>query len=90
MYFDNFEARNTPQWRDQCKSEVGGLVKPANLDGSCVRDPVAGLHSLISPQGPCVPVPLVLDFVMRNQMKSVSVRSWRIPGGFWMSSGWYS
>ena len=30
-------------------SEVGGLLRPGNLNGSCVRDPVAGLFIVISP-----------------------------------------
>ena len=57
------------------QSEVGGLLRPGNLNGSCVRDPVAGLFIVISPPGP-VPCPLglVLDFVLRNQRKSCSAR----------------
>ena len=50
-------------------SEVGGLLRPGNLNGSCVRDPVAGLFILISaPVLPPCPFGLVLDFVLRNQM----------------------
>ena len=56
-------------------SEVGGLLRPGNLNGSCVRDPVAGLFIFISGQVPCLcPLGLVLDFVLRNQMKSCSAR----------------
>ena len=52
-------------------SEVGGLLRPGSLNGSCVRDPVAGLFIVISPPGPVLcpcPLGLVLDFVLRNQM----------------------
>ena len=55
-------------------SEVGGLLRPGNLNGSCVRDPVAGSFSLISPPVGSVPLWLVLDFVLRNQIKSCSAR----------------
>ena len=72
-------------------SEVGGLLRPGNLNGSCVRDPVAGLFIVNSAPVPPCPCPfgLVLDFVLRNELKSGSVRSWMIPGGSWMSSGEY-
>ena len=29
-------------WTSETSSEVGGCVRPGNLNGSCVRDPVAG------------------------------------------------
>ena len=55
-----------------------------------MRDSVAGDYSVISPPGsgrPCVrALGLALAFVLRNRMKSGSVRSWMIPGGSWMSS----
>ena len=57
-----------------------------------MRDPVAGDYSVISApgSGPCVrALALVLAFVLRNRMKSGSVRSWMIPGGSWTSSGGY-
>ena len=55
-------------------AKVGGLLRPGNLNGSCVRDPVAGLFIVISPPvGPC-PSGLVLDFVLRNRIKSCSAR----------------
>ena len=41
-------------------SEVGGLLRPGNLNGSCVRDPVAGLFIVISAP---VPVPCPLGFL---------------------------
>jgi hypothetical protein len=54
-------------------SEVGGFTQPGNLNGSCVRDPVAGLFIVNSPPVPC-PLALLLDFVLRNQIKSCSAR----------------
>ena len=54
-------------------SEVGGLLRPGNLNGSCVRDPVDGLFIVISPPVPC-PLGFLLDFVLRNQIKSCSAR----------------
>ena len=56
---------------------LGGFLRPGNLNGSCVRDPVAGFFIVISapvtPVGAC-PLGLVLDFVLRNQIKSCSER----------------
>ena len=42
-------------------------VKPGNLNGSCVRDPVAGDYFVISAPGAGrgVPLGLVLDFVLQ-------------------------
>ena len=37
---------------------LGGLLRPGNLNGSCVRDCVAGVYSLISPPGGRGRVPL--------------------------------
>ena len=57
-----------------------------------MRDPVAGDYSVISAPGVrrvSVPFGLVLAFVLRNRMKSGSVRSWMIPAGSWTSSGGY-
>ena len=48
-------------------SEVGGFTQPGNLNGSCVRDPVAGLFIVIS--GP-VPVPCPLAFLLHFVSKS--------------------
>ena len=66
---------------------------PANRNGSCVRDPVAGVYCLISAQGPRVPAcpcGLVLDFVLRNQVKSCFARGWSIPGAAWIGiGGWW-
>ena len=48
-----------------------GVVKPGNLNGSCVRDPVAGNYFVISAPGARaglgrgVPLGLVLDFVLQ-------------------------
>ena len=64
-----------------------GAMDPGNLDGSWLRDPVAGAYSVICPPGA---LGLVLAFALRNRVKSCSVRSWVIPGGAWMSSGGYS
>ena len=72
---------------------LGCESKPGNLNGSFVRDPVAGLWSSISP--PATRVPCAVPFrvgvftLLRNGLKSGSVRSWVIPGGSWMSSGEY-
>ena len=49
---------NTPS-----RSEVGGWVKPGNLSGSWVRDPVAGAYFVISvPASVPVPMPVPLWF----------------------------
>ena len=42
-------------------SEVGGLLRPGNLNGSCVRDPVAGLFIVISAPVRRVAVPFGLS-----------------------------
>jgi len=71
--------------RTPIRSEVGGLLRPGNLNGSCMRDPVAGLFIVISPPGP-VPCPcplgLVLDFVFRNQRKKLLCEMMELPWCF--------
>ena len=55
-----------------------------------MRDPAAGYYSVINGrESPLCAraLGLVLAFVLRNRMKSGSVKSWMIPGGPWMSSG---
>ena len=62
------------------------MSQSRNLNGSWVRDPVAGLHSSISAPGsrgvqcPCC---LVLSFVLPHRLQSGFVKSWMILGGSW-------
>ena len=58
-------------------------------NGSCVRDPVAGLFIVISAPGGCRALLVWCLTLLRNELKSGSVRSWMIPGDSWMSSGEY-
>ena len=61
---------------------LGGESKPGNLNGFCVRDPVAGLWTAISGPAPSgVPFGVGVLTLLRNESKSGSVRSWMIPGG---------
>ena len=57
------------------------MSKPGNLNGSCVRDPVAGgsgLRIVLRVCAAAVPFWFGCLTLLRND----SVRSWMTPGGF--------
>ena len=72
-------------------SEVGGLLRPGNLNGSCVRDPVAGLFIVISPPVRCCACALwvwcstlfcenKLKVVLRDDGASLVLSAWVLKG----------